>query len=78
MNAYQKAAVLAVRIAAAFIFVTAFFEIAIDALNHVLSPRPAAAVFMAPLISDGVRAILGLFLWLFAMPLGRFLGKGLD
>ncbi len=80
MNPYQKSAVLVIKLAAAYLALTSFVVIAIDLLERTSSTRlpPPVSYSAAPLYRNAIWVVLGLFLWLFAKPLGRWLGKGLD
>jgi len=79
MNPYQKSAVLVLRLAAAY-FVVSGFLAAMVAMSGKMTPQRPLVVDMNAeiLVRNGAWVIFGLFLWLFAKPLGRFFGKGLD
>ena len=77
MNPYQKSAMLVIRLFAAYFVATCFLKLAIDAMDKT-NQTPPWSFSAFPFIRDTMWAIFGLFLWLYAKPLGRFLGKGLD
>jgi hypothetical protein len=79
MNPYQKSATLVIRFCAAYTVATGFVMIGLGVLDRIVPQTPAPIAFsIMPFIRNGVWVIIGLFLWLYAKPLGRCLGKGLD
>lgn len=84
MNNYQRTGVLIVRIVAAGIFLFSFLSLVEDSISLAMPPRPspipglAASFPVYRLFYEGIKAAFGLLLWLYAIPIGRLLGKGLD
>ena len=70
MNSYQKAAVLAVKIFAAYFIAMSLVEFSVELVDRALSDRTmsaasAALTFMVrarPLIADAIHAVFGLCL----------------
>ncbi len=82
MNNYQKIAVLVVRIFAGLLIAIGFLWLVIEFLNMAMLQSMSAGALQRlgfqQLVNDAAIITFGLFLWLFANPLGRLLGKGLD
>jgi hypothetical protein len=79
MYPYQKCTVLVIRLCSAYTVASGFVMIGINVLDRFVPQPPAPiAVSVMPLFRNGAWVVFGLFLWLFAKPLGRFFGKGLD
>ena len=86
MNSFQKAGVLVVRIVAALLILVGSLWLIGDLILLALPQRTFSArgtilvseIPVARLVSESVTCGLGLFLWLFSIPLGRLLGKRLD
>jgi hypothetical protein len=81
MNNFQKAGVFAVRIVAAFLVLMGTIELARGAWESAyprqMPPGFGAQPVAAILVSNAIKAGVGLFLWLFALPIGRLFGKDL-
>ena len=88
MNNYQKAGALVIRIIGGYMFLVCFIGLLLDMVDLAIPrqrqgsfPGGVTRVFEIPitlLVNEAVIAGVGLLLWLFAVPLGRLLGKRLD
>ena len=86
MNNFQKAGTLFVRIVGGSMVLWCFILLLLDLVDMAIprqatTPRLGTITFEVPiykLINEAVTAGVGLALWLFAIPIGRLLGKRLD
>jgi hypothetical protein len=81
MNNFQKAGVFVIRVVAAFLVLMGTMELARGAWElaypRQMPPGFGGLPVAGILISNAIKAGVGLFLWLFALPLGRLFGKDL-